>query len=125
MNLVRVPLSPGEICGVDALGEFAGTLFGKESRRSVPPPGRVSRLKGFLSRKLRPARAAAYLPYSASKFVLFGGKGGVGKTSLAAATAVRLAESDPGKRLLVFSTDPAHSLGDSLAVPVGDKITRV
>jgi len=125
MNVARVPLSPGEIRGVEALGEFASTLFGKESGRSAPQPGRVSWLKGFLSRKSKPAHAAVHLPRSARKFVLFGGKGGVGKTSLAAATAVRLAELDPGKRILVFSADPAHSLGDSLGTPVGDKITRV
>jgi arsenite/tail-anchored protein-transporting ATPase len=44
--------------------------------------------------------------------VLFTGKGGVGKTTLAAATAARLARS--GRKTLVVSTDPAHSLGDAL-----------
>lgn len=44
--------------------------------------------------------------------MLFTGKGGVGKTTLAAATAVRLARS--GRKSLVVSTDPAHSLGDAL-----------
>src|SRR5215475_7714732 len=45
------------------------------------------------------------------RILLFSGKGGVGKTSLAAATGVRLAER--GARTLVMSVDPAHSLGDS------------
>jgi arsenite-transporting ATPase len=45
------------------------------------------------------------------RILLFSGKGGVGKTSLAAATGVRLAEL--GHRTLVMSIDPAHSLGDS------------
>lgn len=45
------------------------------------------------------------------RILLFTGKGGVGKTSLAAATGVRLAEL--GYRTLVMSVDPAHSLGDS------------
>lgn len=48
------------------------------------------------------------------RVVLFTGKGGVGKTTLAAATAVRLAET--GRKTLVVSTDPAHSLGDALGV---------
>src|SRR6266567_197968 len=45
------------------------------------------------------------------RILLFSGKGGVGKTSLAAATGLRLAER--GYRTLVMSVDPAHSLGDS------------
>ncbi|HZZ50322.1 MAG TPA: ArsA family ATPase [Pseudonocardia sp.] len=46
------------------------------------------------------------------RILLFTGKGGVGKTTLAAATAARLARS--GRKALVVSTDPAHSLGDAL-----------
>ncbi len=45
------------------------------------------------------------------RILLFSGKGGVGKTSVAAATAVRLAES--GRRTLAISVDPAHSLSDA------------
>ena len=45
------------------------------------------------------------------RILLFSGKGGVGKTSLAAATGVKLAEL--GYRTLVMSIDPAHSLADS------------
>jgi arsenite-transporting ATPase len=48
------------------------------------------------------------------RVVLFTGKGGVGKTTLAAATAAHLARS--GRKTLVCSTDPAHSLGDALDV---------
>lgn len=47
------------------------------------------------------------------KYVMISGKGGVGKTSLAASLAVRFAQE--GHTTLVVSTDPAHSLGDSLA----------
>src|SRR5574341_2322703 len=46
------------------------------------------------------------------RVILYTGKGGVGKTSLAAATAVRCAEK--GHTTLVVSTDTAHSLGDAL-----------
>src|SRR5438105_3388289 len=48
----------------------------------------------------------------------FGGKGGVGKTTLAAARAVALAET--GRDVLLVSTDPAHSLGDALAAILSD-----
>ena len=45
------------------------------------------------------------------RILLFSGKGGVGKTSVAAATGLRLAQL--GYKTLVMSVDPAHSLGDS------------
>src|SRR5690242_19216620 len=51
------------------------------------------------------------------RILLFSGKGGVGKTSLAAATGTRLA--DLGYRTLVMSVDPAHSLGDSFDLQTG------
>ena len=57
------------------------------------------------------------------RIILFSGKGGVGKTTLAAATGVRAASL--GHRSLVMSTDAAHSLGDSLALPIGPEPTRV
>ena len=57
------------------------------------------------------------------RVLLFTGKGGVGKTTVAAATAVRAAAA--GKRTLVMSTDPAHSLGDSFEVEIGSRPTEV
>ncbi|MDT7610304.1 MAG: arsenite/tail-anchored protein-transporting ATPase, partial [Pseudonocardiales bacterium] len=51
------------------------------------------------------------------RILLFTGKGGVGKTTLAAATAARLARA--GRKALVISTDPAHSLGDALDTELG------
>ncbi len=52
----------------------------------------------------------------APEYVLYGGKGGVGKTTMAAATA--LASAAEGTATLVVSTDPAHSLSDTLGVDV-------
>jgi arsenite-transporting ATPase len=57
------------------------------------------------------------------RILLFTGKGGVGKTTVAAATAAACAAR--GERTLVFSTDPAHSLADSLDRPVGSAPTEV
>ncbi len=54
-------------------------------------------------------------------FLFFTGKGGVGKTSLACATAVKLA--DAGKRVLLVSTDPASNVGQVFGVAIGNKIT--
>nr|WP_275041891.1 ArsA family ATPase [Nocardiopsis halophila] len=55
--------------------------------------------------------------------VFFGGKGGVGKTTMAAAYALKCA--DEGLRTLVVSTDPAHSLGDALEARLGDKPVKL
>jgi arsenite-transporting ATPase len=57
------------------------------------------------------------------RILLFTGKGGVGKTSVAAATALRCA--DAGLRTLVMSTDPAHSLADSFDVDLGADATSI
>ncbi len=57
------------------------------------------------------------------RVVLFTGKGGVGKTTLAAATAARLARS--GRKALVVSTDPAHSLGDALEAELDGEPTEL
>ena len=59
----------------------------------------------------------------APRIILYTGKGGVGKTSVAAATARRCAAA--GLRTVVLSTDPAHSLADSLGVPLGGEPTSV
>jgi len=57
------------------------------------------------------------------RLLLYSGKGGVGKTSLSAATAVRAARQ--GRRTLVVSTDAAHSLADALGSDVGAEPVRV
>jgi arsenite/tail-anchored protein-transporting ATPase len=60
---------------------------------------------------------------SPTRVLLFTGKGGVGKTTAAAATAVRCAEA--GLRTLALSTDPAHSLGDAFDVLLGPLVAPV
>jgi arsenite/tail-anchored protein-transporting ATPase len=57
------------------------------------------------------------------RVLLFTGKGGVGKTTVAAATAVRSAAT--GQRTLVMSTDPAHSLGDSFELEIASDPTQI
>ena len=57
------------------------------------------------------------------RVLLFTGKGGVGKTTVAAATAVRAAQA--GNRTLVMSTDPAHSLADSFDMEIGESATPI
>lgn len=57
------------------------------------------------------------------RVIVHTGKGGVGKTSVSAATALRCAEK--GLRTLVLSTDAAHSLGDSLGAEIGPEPTKI
>ncbi|MEK7325323.1 MAG: TRC40/GET3/ArsA family transport-energizing ATPase, partial [Chloroflexota bacterium] len=56
-------------------------------------------------------------------FIFFSGKGGVGKTSMACATAVRYA--DEGQRTLIVTTDPASNLADVFEQPIGHQITPI
>lgn len=57
------------------------------------------------------------------RIIIYTGKGGVGKTSVAAATAVKLAEQ--GYRTLILSTDATHSLSDSFHVPLGSEPVQI
>ena len=57
------------------------------------------------------------------RFLFFTGKGGVGKTSIACATAIQLAEA--GKRVLLVSTDPASNVGQVFGIAIGNRITAI
>lgn len=63
---------------------------------------------------------------STARYLFFGGKGGVGKTTAASATALFLLNKlKRDDSVLLFSTDPAHSLSDSLDVKVGNRLVEV
>ncbi len=57
------------------------------------------------------------------KILFFGGKGGVGKTTVSAATAI--ARANEGARVLLVSTDPAHNLGHLFDRPIGAQAVRI
>lgn len=110
-----LPEYPEEIRGVPALAEFF-TRTG--DRRSIPPA------TGFVCpRSSLPS--ALPLPGPGQEFFLFCGKGGVGKSTLASAFALELSRAYPERRVLLFSTDPAHSLSDCLAQKVRTEDTKV
>jgi arsenite/tail-anchored protein-transporting ATPase len=105
--------------GVRALARIGDRLIGA---RGAPLAPRRASPRGIamsvpLTRR-RPPDAAEV--FGARELVFFGGKGGVGKTTAAAAAALALSRSQPDRRILLLSTDPAHSIGDVFDAAVGD-----
>ncbi|WP_168922284.1 ArsA family ATPase [Polaromonas vacuolata] len=77
------------------------------------------------SKLLAAVENPAYLPASSMRLLLFAGKGGVGKTTLACASALRLAEEWQGKEILLVSIDPAHSLSACMNRQIGPNEVRL
>jgi arsenite-transporting ATPase len=112
LYLHYVPLFAEEIRGLDSL-----TRIGKQIWRTDWEPSASRAAKQ--APKALVKRSGAF-PLDSRRIVIFGGKGGVGKTTAAASYALALAEADSKRKLLVFSTDPAHSLSDSFAKEIGE-----
>src|SRR5213075_1541264 len=96
--------------GLRALGRIAaqrsrslGHLTKSAKPSARPPLKAASAPLGHLTKEIAPA---------GTRLLFFGGKGGVGKTTAAATAGLALAER--GQRVLLLSTDPAHSVGDAL-----------
>ncbi len=113
-NLIKVPLFPVEIRGIDGLRRLTDYSSGESEPAEIEKGNQPDEV---------PETDLALRPDL--EFILFGGKGGVGKTTLAAATALCTAKKYPGKRVLIFSTDPAHSLSDSFRLQIGNHITPI
>jgi len=108
--------------GLQPLSHHART--GGSTGGRLAPPFKIKQGHGARHRPW-PARPAvnSWLERVAPegvRLLVFAGKGGVGKTTCAAAAAVALARRRPGARVLVLSADPAHSLGDVLGIALGD-----
>jgi arsenite-transporting ATPase len=121
-QLHYVPLLPGEVRGTEALKKFGELLWAGSSQ--AKPVKRTSR-KAVKAKYAMRGESATGFPLESHKIVIFGGKGGVGKTTAAAAFALALARQEPKRRILVFSTDPAHSLSDSFDERVGELRKKV
>jgi len=93
-------------------------------RLAAAPPPTLARPRTRARASRRVAAAAPpwldTLAPPGTRVLAFLGKGGVGKTSCATAVALGLAERRPDARLLLLSTDPAHSLADVLGIALGD-----
>ena len=59
------------------------------------------------------------------RIIILGGKGGVGKSSISAATAIALSDLLPDKKLLLISFDIAHNLTDMFNTQIGEKLTKI
>jgi arsenite-transporting ATPase len=119
-DLVGVSDRDPEPVGASALRSLAAELEVRLPPRRKPTTRRV--WKAALS---APREDPSNLVRSGTRLVLFGGKGGVGKTTCAAAHALSAAFSRPRDRVLLVSTDPAHSLGDVFVASVSDLPRRV
>ncbi|HEU4509115.1 MAG TPA: ArsA family ATPase [Pyrinomonadaceae bacterium] len=116
----EVPLMAKEVRGIEDLKKVGKLIWeGESTARSKNLGVRRPALAGP-DRGESVARSPHSKLFTSRKIVIFGGKGGVGKTSAAAAFALALARADPDKKLLVFSTDPAHSLSDSFEEEIGE-----
>lgn len=112
-----LPLLSGEVRGFDALKEVGRLIWTTDRLLSTPiRPIRARRAKNVAGQD---SETTAAFPLVSRRIVIFGGKGGVGKTTAAAAFALALARANRKQKLLIFSTDPAHSLSDSFAEEVG------
>jgi len=118
-NLVKVPLFPHQVRGQPRLLEYARILF-EDKKYSAPSQAVASSLVTAVDEE-RHSR----LSLEECSFVIFGGKGGVGKSIIAAASALYLASTKPNQKVLVFSTDPAHSLSDAFGDDIGNKTTKI
>src|SRR5215216_5068957 len=113
LKLHYVPLQPNEVRGIDDLKRISKLIWADEMKP------RMTRINPD-SRSMSSAAKSPF-PLVPQRIVIFGGKGGVGKTTAAAAYALAIAEANPEQKMLVFSTDPAHSLSDSFNEEIGER----
>jgi arsenite/tail-anchored protein-transporting ATPase len=134
LQMVALPELPGEPRGLKVLAGAGKRIQPWRPPESAPPIARRVRVKldlppldlpppdlppkggSYKRGKVASAFRRKDLLGSA-RWLLFGGKGGVGKTTCAAAAALDLATD---RRVLLVSTDPAHSLGDVFGATFGD-----
>jgi arsenite/tail-anchored protein-transporting ATPase len=112
-----MPFHFREVRGSVSLGKF-WRLLTPMTEADLAPPHRLARVS-------QTVEVVNQAPLPEASLLIFAGKGGVGKTTLACATALRLASAPQKRNILLVSTDPAHSLSTCLAVPIGPNLTRV
>lgn len=111
----------------EPIGPRALRMVARELRKPASLPGRrrTPKPRGQAHLAVLPKRGRMPARLPSVRLLMFGGKGGVGKSTCAAAAALQLARTQPRRRILLVSTDPAHSLADVLEAPVSDAPRQV
>lgn len=116
-DLVLVPDRPREPRSLRDLAALWRQVLPAATFQGLAPARRTSkRWEAEPDGRIVPAKPLA----AGASLVLFGGKGGTGKTTCAAAAAIEAASRRRDRRVLLLSVDPAHSLADVLGTPIGD-----
>src|SRR5215217_2632058 len=105
-------LQPKEVRGIDHLKKIGKLIWADEIK---PRMTRINPDSKSVSSVIE-----STFRLKSHEIVIFGGKGGVGKTTAAASYALAVARANPKEKVLVFSTDPAHSLSDSFDEEIGE-----
>jgi arsenite-transporting ATPase len=125
--MATYPLQPGEIAGLDLLADVGGVLYdGDEATVDVGSATNVDTEKAVDFDSLTDPKAVTenLKPVDGeTRYLFFTGKGGVGKSTIAATSATKLAEA--GYETLVVTTDPAAHLEDIFGEAVGHDPTSV
>jgi arsenite/tail-anchored protein-transporting ATPase len=118
----RLRLIPADVKEPRGIGPLAalGRVMTDGSRRLTRPRLTAAKVPAN-TRQTKTVAPEALTAIRGASLIFFGGKGGVGKTTVAAATALRMARAAPERRILLLSTDPAHSLSDVLEAPASDE----
>ncbi len=138
-SLWGVQQYPEEIRGSAPLGMFWEDLIPLKNQESQALPAHILRAREVSGASTEAKVCSDHvalnmaqitnpeskLPDPEKRLLVFAGKGGVGKTTLACATAVRMARTFPDKGVFLFSTDPAHSLSDCLKKRIGPEPTEI
>ena len=124
--MATYPLQPGEIAGLELLSDVGGVIYdGNEANVDVGAPTDVESERSVdIDALADPESVADRLqPEDGTRYLFFTGKGGVGKSTVAATSATKLAEA--GYETLVVTTDPAAHLEDIFGETVGHEPTSV
>lgn len=113
-----VPTFPLPVRGIDALHQYAGAIAGSKPGADLGCRGPAASVSPHRFRLEK-------IIDSMVRLLIVAGKGGVGKTTVAAATSLCLARRNPHKRFLILSIDPAHSLADILGQKIGNRKTKI